>query len=201
MAEKSSEQCKRIRRIILNDRKLEIEIDEAGVIMNVNTVFELIKKAKEFTKNDTSKNNKKGKLKTSVAKPRKHCRVPVVAFEYDKERAKLFHNDPREGITKYLGLFDSMHHASSWFAMPKSDIIAVANTWRPFQKVDGLTDIRIFPEYNDKKNLWYAEEGKAWGRTKLRKVVFFREDEIPKFILDMQDRYIPPCVKYFKKCK
>ena len=50
MAEKSSEQCKRIRRIILNDRKLEIEIDEAGVIMNVNTVFELIKKAKELTK-------------------------------------------------------------------------------------------------------------------------------------------------------
>ena len=28
MAEKSSEQCKRIRRIILNDRKLEIEIHE-----------------------------------------------------------------------------------------------------------------------------------------------------------------------------
>lgn len=205
MAEKSSEQCKRIRRIILNDRKLEIEIDEAGVIMNVNTVFELIKKAKEFTKNDTSKNNKKGKLKTSVAKSRKHCRVSVVAFEYDKDRAKRFHNDPREGIVKYLGLFDSMHHASSWFAIPKRDIIAVANTWRPFQKVDGLTDIRIFPEYKDKKNLWYAEEGttwdRAWGRPKLRKVVFFREDEIPKFILDMQDRYIPPCVKYFNKRK
>ena len=205
MAEKSSEQCKRIRRIILNDRKLEIEIDEAGVIMNVNTVFELIKKAKELTKNDTSKNSKKGKLKTSVAKPRKHCRVQVVAFEYYKERAKLFQNDPREGITKYLGLFDSMHDAANRFSMPKSDIIAVANTWRPFQKVDGLTDIRIFPEYNDKKNLWYAEEGttwdRAWGRPKLRKVVFFRVDEMPKFILDMQDRYIPPCVKYFKKCK
>lgn len=198
MAEKSLEQCKRIS---LNDDKLAIVIDEVSVIMNVNTVFELIKKAKEFTKNDTRKNNKKGKLKTSDTKPRKHCRVPVVAFEFNEDRAKLFKNDPREGIIKYLGLFDSMHYASSWFAMPKSDIIAVANTWRPFQKIDGLMDIRNFPEYKDKKNMWYAEEGKAWGRTKLRKVAFFRADEIPKFILDMTDRYIPPCVKYFKKCK
>ena len=155
-------------------------------------------------------------LNTSKIKPRTHSRVPVIAFRFDSEQADRL-NDLREGIGKYLGYFDSMQEASNCFDIPKSDIIAVANTWSPYQnynkamnlrfgdKGNGITNVRFSSNYKGKKNRWYAEEGN-YGRRyyglEPNKVVFFREDEIPQFILDKEDSYLPPCVKkHFKKSK
>ena len=208
--------------IILNDGELAIVIGEASIIMNVNTAFELVEKAKGFTGYKEEKEEKQEikddteELNTSKTKPRTHSRVPVLAFRFDSEQADRL-NDLREGVGKYLGWFDSMQDASNWFDISKSNIIAVANTWRPYQnygkamnlrfgdKGNGITNIRFSSSYKGKKNSWYAEEGnygkRYHGPEHNRKVVFFREDEIPQFILD-KEGMIPSCVKkHLKKSK
>lgn len=203
--------------IILNDGELAIVIGEASIIMNVNTAFELVEKAKGFTgckeekeEKQEIKDDTEEELNTSKIKPRTHSRVPVLAFRFDSERADRL-NDLREGVGRYLGYFDSMQEACNWFDISKSNIIAVANTWRPYQNYDkvmnlrfgvkgnGIENIRFSSKYNGKKNSWYAEEGnygkRYHGPEHNRKVVFFREDEIPQFILDKEDSFIPSCVK------
>ena len=209
--------------IILNDGELAVVIGEVSIIMNVNTAFELVEKAKGFTcykeekeENQEIKDDTEEELNTSKIKPRTHSRVPVIAFRFDSEQADRL-NDLREGIGKYLGYFDSMQDASNWFNIPKSNIIAIANTWRPYQnynkamnlrfgdKGNGITNVRFSSNYKGKKNRWYAEEGN-YGRRyyglEPNKVVFFREDEIPQFILDKEDSYLPSCVKkHLKKSK
>lgn len=217
--------------IKLNDGELAIVIGEASIIMNVNTAFELVEKAKSFTGCKEEKEEKlelkdvifadkditEDKLNTSKTKPKTHSRVPVLAFRFDSERADDL-NDLREGVGKYLGYFDSMQEASNWFDISKGNIIAVANTWRPYQnysevmnlrfgvKGNGIENIIFSSKYNGKKNSWYAEEGnygkRYHGPEHNRKVVFFREDEIPQFILDKEDSFIPSCVKnHLKKSK
>lgn len=221
--------------IILNDGELAIVIGEASIIMNVNTAFELVEKAKSFIgckeekeekqelkdvifagKDGNAIKTKEDELNTSKTKSKTHSRVPVLAFRFDSERADSL-NDLREGVGKYLGYFDSMKEASNWFDISKGNIIAVANTWRPYQnynevmnlrfgnKVNGLENVVFSSKYNGKKNSWYAEEGN-YGRRyyglEPNKVVFFREDEIPQFILDKEDSYLPSCLKKrFKKSK
>ena len=208
--------------IKLNDGELAVVIGEVSIIMNVNTAFELVEKAKGFTGYKEEKEEKQEikddteELNTSKTKSRTHSKVPVIAFRFDSEQADRL-NDLREGIGKYLGYFDSMQEASNWFDIPKSNIIAVANTWRPYQnynkamnlrfgdKGNGITNVRFSSNYKGKKNRWYAEEGN-YGRRyyglEPNKVVFFREDEIPQFILDKEDSYLPSCVKkHFKKSK
>lgn len=215
--------------IILNDGELAVVLGEVSIIMNVNTAFELVEKSKGFTagykeekeekqalKDVIFKNDIEDELDTSVAKPRNHSRVPVIAFRFDSEQADRL-NDLREGVGEYLGWFDSMQDASNWFDISKSNIIAVANTWRPYQnynkamnlrfgdKENGIMNIRFSSSYKGKKNSWYAEEGnygkRYHGPEHNRKVVFFREDEIPQFILD-KEGMIPSCVKkHLKKSK
>lgn len=216
--------------IILNDGELAIVLGEASIIMNVNTAFELVEKAKGFTgckeeKEEkqvlkdvifAGKDNTEDELNTSKIKPRTHSRVPVLAFRFDSKQADRL-NDLREGVGEYLGWFDSMQDASNWFDISKGNIIAVANTWRPYQnyskvmnlrfgvKENGIMNIRFSSSYKGKKNSWYAEEGnygkRYHGPEHNRKVVFFREDEIPQFILD-KEGMIPSCVKkHLKKSK
>lgn len=215
--------------IILNDGELAVVLGEVSIIMNVNTAFELVEKSKGFTagykeekeekqalKDVIFKNDIEDELDTSVAKPRNHSRVPVIAFRFDSKQADRL-NDLREGVGEYLGWFDSMQDASNWFDISKSNIIAVANTWRPYQnynkamnlrfgdKENGIMNIRFSSSYKGKKNSWYAEEGnygkRYHGPEHNRKVVFFREDEIPQFILD-KEGMIPSCVKkHLKKSK
>lgn len=216
--------------IILNDGELAVVLGEVSIIMNVNTAFELVEKSKGFTagckeekedkqalKDVIFKNDIEDELDTSVAKPRNHSRVPVIAFRFDSEQADRL-NDLREGVGNYLGYFISMQEACNWFDISKSNIIAVANTWRPYQnynkamnlrfgdKENGIMNIRFSSSYKGKKNSWYAEEGnhgrRYHGPLTNRKVVFFREDEIPQFILDKEDSFIPSCIKKrFKKSK
>ena len=216
--------------IILNDGELAIVIGEASIIMNVNTAFELVEKAKGFTgckeeKEEkqvlkdvifAGKDNTEDELNTSKIKPRTHSRVPVLAFRFDSKQADRL-NDLREGVGEYLGWFDSMQDASNWFDISKGNIIAVANTWRPYQNYDkvmnlrfgvkgnGIENVRFSSKYNGKKNTWYVEEGNRGKRYRgtgaNKKVVFFREDEIPQFILD-KEGMIPSCVKkHLKKSK
>lgn len=214
--------------IVLNDGELAVVIGEVSIIMNVNTAFELVEKSKGFIgckeekeEKQEIKDDTEEELNTSKIKSKTHSRVPVIAFRFDSEQADRL-NDLREGVGKYLGYFDSMQEASNWFDIPKSNIIAVANTWRPYQnynkamnlrfgdKGNGITNVRFSSNYKGKKNRWYAEEGN-YGRRyyglEPNKVVFFREDEIPQFILDKEDSYlIPSCVnccvkKHLKKSK
>ena len=218
--------------IILNDGELAVVIGEVSIIMNVNTAFELVEKSKGFTGCKEEKEDKQelkdvifagkditeDKLNTSKTKSKTHSRVPVLAFRFDSERADDL-NDLREGVGKYLGYFDSMQDAAEWFDISKGNIIAVANTWRPYQNYAEVMNLRfgvkgncienvVFSsKYNGKKNSWYAEEGnygrRYHGPLANKKVVFFREDEIPQFILDREeDSYIPSCIKkHLKKSK
>ena len=175
------------------------------------------KEDKQELKDVIFKNDIEDELDTSVTKPRNHSRVPVIAFRFDSEQADRL-NDLREGVGNYLGYFISMQEACNWFDISKSNIIAVANTWRPYQnynkamnlrfgdKENGIMNIRFSSSYKGKKNSWYAEEGnhgrRYHGPLTNRKVVFFREDEIPQFILDKEDSFIPSCIKKrFKKSK
>ena len=175
--------------IILNDGELAVVIGEASIIMNVNTAFELVEKAKNFIgckeekeqkqelkdvifagKDGNAVKIKEDELNTSKTKSKTHSRVPVIAFRFDSERADRL-NDLREGVGKYLGYFDSMQDACEWFDISKGNIIAVANTWRPYQnyaevmnlrfgvKGNCIENIRFSSKYNGKKNSWYAEEG------------------------------------------
>ena len=209
--------------IKLNDGELAVVIGEVSIIMNVNTAFELVKKAKGFTGYKEEKEEKQEikddteELNTSKTKSRTHSKVPVIAFRFDSEQADRL-NDLREGVGEYLGWFDSMQDASNWFDISKGNIIAVANTWRPYQnynkamnlrfgnKVYGyLENVRFSSKYDGKKNTWYVEEGNRGKRYRgtgaNKKVVFFREDEIPQFILD-KEGMIPSCVKkHLKKSK
>ena len=210
--------------IILNDGELAVVLGEVSIIMNVNTAFELVEKSKGFTagyKEEKEENQEikddTEELNTSKIKPRTHSRVPVIAFRFDSEQADRL-NDLREGVGNYIGYFDSMQEACNWFDISKSNIIAVANTWRPYQnynkamnlrfgdKENGIMNIRFSSSYKGKKNSWYAEEGnhgkRYHGPGANKKVVFFREDEIPQFILDKEGYYIPSCMKKrFKKSK
>ena len=215
--------------IILRDGEIAVVIDNASIIMNVNTAFEIMSiagcvfnkqeqkipdslmqwiqtisllLAKSSTKKtviqDPSLNNT-AEAKSSSCSAKKEKTIPVVSFEFDKERAYKW-NDLREGVGKCIKRFDSMTEADLYYGVTAGTTSSVVNTWLPYINHIGVMN----PMIGDMKNYRFSSkcDGKSlrWSLkpycnqyrpsdkepkvgVKLRGVVLFREDAIPQFIV------------------
>ena len=193
--------------IILRDGEIAVVIDNASIIMNVNTALEIIEKLNtRNTKDCSTKNtviqdsslNNTAEAKSSSCSAKKEKTVPVVAFEFDKERAYKW-NDLREGVGKCIRRFDSMTEADIYYGVTAGTTSSVVNTWLPYINHIGVMN----PMIGDMKNYRFSSkcEGKSlrWSLkpycnqyrasdkepkvgVKLKGVALFREDAIPQFI-------------------
>ena len=200
--------------IKLNDGELAVVLGEASIIMNVNTAFELVEKAKCFTgsanedkpeSNDDNDADLCEEINDDIddimensedeeQEDRKiYETVPVVAFAFDLDLAER-ENDIIAGIGNFKGRFDSIFAATNWYYIGSEAIKNTVNTWLSF-KNNSEIDFKEFYESTD-------EEGKPrkWWTAKcdgidyppmsgFKRMVFFRADEIPTFILMRKSEY------------
>ena len=200
--------------IKLNDGELAVVLGEASIIMNVNTAFELVEKAKSFTgsaneekpeSNDDNDADLCEEINDDIddimensedeeQEDRKiYETVPVVAFAFDLDLAER-ENDIIAGIGNFKGRFDSIFAATNWYYIGSEAIKNTVNTWRSFKNNSNI-DFKEFYKSTD-------EEGKPrkWWTAKcdgidyppmsgFKRMVFFRADEIPTFILMRKSKY------------
>ena len=200
--------------IKLNDGELAVVLGEASIIMNVNTAFELAEKAKNFTgcanedkpeSNDDNDADLCEEINDDIddimensedeeQEDRKiYETVPVVAFAFDLDLAER-ENDIIAGIGNFKGRFDSIFDATNWYYIGSEAIKNTVNTWRSFKNNSNI-DFKEFYKSTD-------EEGKPrkWWTAKcdgidyppmsgFKRMVFFRADEIPTFILMRKSEY------------
>ena len=200
--------------IKLNDGELAVVLGEASIIMNVNTAFELVEKAKSFTGsanedkpeiNDDNDADLCEEINDDIddimensedeeQEDRKiYETVPVVAFAFDLDLAER-ENDIIAGIGNFKGRFDSIFDATNWYYIGSEAIKNTVNTWLSFKNNSNI-DFKEFYESTD-------EEGKPrkWWTAKcdgidyppmsgFKRMVFFRADEIPTFILMRKSEY------------
>lgn len=200
--------------IKLNDGELAVVLGEASIIMNVNTAFELAEKAKGFTGstneekpesnddndadlceeiNDDIDDIMENKEDEEQEDRKIYETVPVVAFTFDLDLAER-ENDIIAGIGDFQGRFDSIFKATNWYYIGSEAIKNTVNTWLSF-KNNSKIDFKKFYESTD-------EEGKPrkWWTAKcdgidyppmsgFKRMVFFRADEIPAFILMRKSKY------------
>ena len=200
--------------IKLNDGELAVVLGKASIIMNVNTAFELVEKAKSFTgsaneekpeSNDDNDADLCEEINDDIddimensedeeQEDRKiYETVPVVAFAFDLDLAER-ENDIIAGIGNFKGRFDSIFAATNWYYIGSEAIKNTVNTWRSFKNNSNI-DFKEFYKSTD-------EEGKPrkWWTAKcdgidyppmsgFKRMVFFRADEIPTFILMRKSEY------------
>ena len=200
--------------IKLNDGELAVVLGEASIIMNVNTAFELAEKAKSFTgsanedkpeSNDDNDADLCEEINDDIddimennedkeQEDRKEYEtVPVVAFAFDLELAER-ENDIIAGIGNFKGRFDSIIDATNWYYIGSEAIKNTVNTWLSFKNNSNI-DFKELYESTD-------EEGKPrkWWTAKcdgidyppmsgFKRMVFFRADAIPTFILMRKSKY------------
>ena len=200
--------------IKLNDGELAVVLGEASIIMNVNTAFELVEKSKRFTGctneekqevnddndadlceeiNDDIDDIMENIEEQEQEDRKKYETVPVVAFTFDLDLAER-ENDIIAGIGDFQGRFDSIFKATNWYYIGSEAIANTVNTWLSFKDKTKI-DFNKFYESTD-------EEGKPlkWWTAKcdgidyppmsgFRRMVFFRADAIPNFILMRKSRY------------
>lgn len=117
-------------------------------------------------------------------------KVPVIAFAFDSDRAKHA-NDLRAGVGKCIKRFDSMAAADWNYGVSAGTVSSVVNTWLPYMHHTGAMN----PMIGDKKNYRFSSKynGKSlrWSfaplfdrKNNITRVVVFRADAIPQFILD-----------------
>lgn len=117
-------------------------------------------------------------------------KIPVIAFAFDSDRAKRA-NDLRAGVGKCIKRFDSMAAADWNYGVSAGTVSSVVNTWLPYMHHTGAMN----PMIGDKKNYRFSSKynGKSlrWSFAPLfdrkdsaARVVVFRADAIPQFILD-----------------
>lgn len=118
-------------------------------------------------------------------------KIPVLAFAFDSERAERF-NDLRAGVGKCIKRFDSMAAVDCHYGVPSGTASLVANTWLPYMHHTGAMN----PMIGDKKNYRFSSkcDGKTlrwnftpcWNhdRKVADRVVVFRADAVPQFIMD-----------------
>ena len=200
--------------IKLNDGELAVVLGEASIIMNVNTAFELVEKAKSFTGSDNEEKPESNDdndddlceeinddiddiMENSEDEEqedrKKYETVPVVCFTFDLDLAKRT-NDIIAGIGDFQGRFDCIFQAVDWLYIGSEAIENTINTWLSFK---GKSEIDFNKFYNSTD-----EEGKPrkWWTAKcdgidyppmggFKRLVFFRADEIPTFILTRKPKY------------
>lgn len=119
-------------------------------------------------------------------------KIPVLAFAFDSERAAE-KNDLRAGVGKCIKRFDSMSAADCFYYVSPGTTSAVVNTWLPYIHYTGVMNPRCGDEknyrfsskHNGKILRWYLTTHPYWNNSKvIKKVVLFRADAVPQFILD-----------------
>lgn len=165
----------------------------------IQTISLLIAKSntEKTVTQDPSLNNTDD-AKSSGCSTKKEKTVPVVAFEFDKERAYKW-NDLRAGVGKYIKRFDSMTEADFFYGVNPGTTSSVVNTWLPYMNYTGIMNPMIgdmknymfSSKYKGKSLRWslypycnqYRSSDKVPGvKVKLKGVVLFRADAIPHFI-------------------
>lgn len=208
--------------IKLNDGEVAVVIDNASIIMNVNTVFEIVRKLfagsgcdclkekkDEKQCNDFNKNDNKSKVNSAepIKDPKPASsdlfsnvyevktetggdKVPVVAFAFDSDRAKRA-NDLRAGVGKCIKRFDSMAAAEWNYGVSAGTVSSVVNTWLPYIHYTGAMNPMIGGKKNYRFSSKYNGKTLRWSfaplfdrKNNITRVVVFRADAIPQFILD-----------------
>ena len=184
---------------IFNKQEQEQNIPES-LMPWIQTISLLI--AKSSTKNTVTQDpslNNTAEAKSSGCSAKKEKSVPVVAFEFDKERAYKW-NDLRAGVGKCIKRFDSMTEADVFYGVTAGTTSSVVNTWLPYINHTGvmnpmigdMKNYRFSSKYKGKSLRWSIKPNCNQYRpsdkepkvgVKLRGVVLFREDAIPQFIL------------------
>ena len=213
--------------IILNDGEIAVVFDEASIIMNVNTAFEVFEKLlgggnkQNAGGVDNTNTNKDKDIQNEFKAPQPvaqrpsqyahlfenvpqvksttpACRekVPVLAFAFSSERAEKF-NDLREGVGKCVKRFDSMAEVDRYYGMASGTASTVAKTWLPYihhcgamqLTIGGQKNYRFSSKFGGKTLRWnfcpFYNNGFAKGYDR---IVVFREDAVPQFILDRYTR-------------
>ena len=214
--------------IKLNDGEIAVVIDNASIIMNVNTVFEIVRKLfagsgcdclkekkDEKQCNDFNKNDNKSKVNSAepIKDPKPASsdlfsnvyevktepggdKIPVIAFAFDSDRAKRA-NDLRAGVGKCIKRFDSMAAAEWNYGVSAGTVSSVVNTWLPYIHYTGAMNPMIGGKKNYRFSSKYDGKSLRWSFAPLldlvppfdrkdsaARVVVFRADAIPQFILD-----------------
>lgn len=116
-------------------------------------------------------------------------KIPVLAFEFDTERAAHF-NDLREGVGKCIKNFDSMASVDRYFGVTPGTTSAVVNTWLPYIHYSGVMN----PMNGNQKNYRFSSKhgyktlrwkfSPAFNNNGIGQVVVFRADAVPDFIIE-----------------
>lgn len=200
--------------IKLNDGELAVVLGEASIIMNVNTAFELVEKSKRFTGctneeeqevnddndadlceeiNDDIDDIMENIEEQEQEDRKKYETVPVVAFTFDLDLAER-ENDIIAGIGDFQGRFDSIFKATDWYYIGSEAIENTVNTWLSFKDKTKI-DFNKFYESTDEEGnplkWWTAKcDGIDYPpMSGFRRMVFFRADAIPNFILMRKSKY------------
>lgn len=200
--------------IKLNDGELAVVLGEASIIMNVNTAFELVEKSKRFTGctneekqevNDDNDDDLCEEINDDIddimenieeqeqEDRKKYETVPVVAFTFDLDLAER-ENDIIAGIGDFQGRFDSIFKATDWYYIGSEAIENTVNTWLSFKDKTKI-DFNKFYESTDEEGnplkWWTAKcDGIDYPpMSGFRRMVFFRADAIPNFILMRKSKY------------
>ena len=123
-------------------------------------------------------------------------KIPVLAFAFSSERAEKF-NDLREGVGKCIKRFDSMAEVDRYYGMASGTASTVVKTWLPYihhcgamqLTIGGQKNYRFSSKFGGKTLRWnfypFYNNGFAKGYDR---IVVFREDAVPQFILDRYTR-------------
>lgn len=117
-------------------------------------------------------------------------KVPVLAFSFDPERAASF-NDLRAGVGKCIMYFDSMSAADLHYGVAAGAASAVIKTWLPYLHHTGAMNPMIGNRKNYRFSSKYDGKPLRWSfrpyynfYKDVKRVVVFRADAVPQFILD-----------------
>ena len=181
-----------------NEEKQEVNDDNDAdlceeIIDDIDDIMENIEDEDELNEEYVDEYKEEKQKQKEQEDRKKYETVPVVCFTFDLELAERT-NDIIAGIGDFQGRFDCIFQAVDWLYIGSEAIEHTINTWSSF-KNETTIDFDKFYSSTD-------EEGKPrkWWTAKcdgidyppmggFKRLVFFRADEIPTFILTRKPKY------------
>lgn len=181
-----------------NEEKQEVNDDNDAdlceeIIDDIDDIMEIIEDEDELNEEYVDEYKEEKQKQKEQEDRKKYETVPVVCFTFDRDLAKR-KNDIIAGIGDFQERFDCISQASNWYYIGREAIENTINTWSSFKN---KTTIDFEKFYNSTD-----EEGKPrkWWTAKcdgidyppmsgFKRMVFFRADEIPTFILMRKSKY------------
>lgn len=181
-----------------NEEKQEVNDDNDAdlceeIIDGIDDIMENIEDEDELNEEYVDEYKEEKQKQKEQEDRKKYETVPVVCFTFDLELAERT-NDIIAGIGDFQGRFDCIFKATDWYYIGSKAIENTINTWLSFKDKSEI-DFNKFYNSTD-------EEGKPrkWWTAKcdgidyppmsgFKRLVFFRADEIPTFILTRKPKY------------